>query len=104
MPNKKSSNNAPLDAGILFSCYANGANKVCLSGTFNSWNPESHPMYRDDEGNWRTTVPLASGHYEYKYVVDGVWCSHPGCHDLNVECPDCIKNDFDTMNQVIEVR
>jgi 1,4-alpha-glucan branching enzyme len=102
MPTKDLGETQTLPPMTEFSCFAQGAHTVCLAGTFNAWNPEANPMSRDD-GNWRTDVALRPGRYEYKFVVDGTWCCRPGCHDLGQECVDCVRNDFDTMNRVIEV-
>lgn len=104
MPTKHLGETQTLTPMTEFSCFAQGAHTVCLAGTFNAWNPEANPMTRDDEGNWRVALALAPGRYEYKFVVNGVWCCRPGCHDLGQECGDCVRNDFDTMNRVIEVR
>lgn len=53
-------------------CYkAPDANKVCLTGDFNSWNPTSHLMRRLADGSWFLTVPLSFGRHYYKFLVDG---------------------------------
>lgn len=59
-----------------------------LPGFFNDWDPTETPMVRDEEGHWTTSLKLAPGRYEYKFVVD---CSH------------CMMNDFGTMNRVLAV-
>lgn len=87
-----------------FTCHAPEAKAVFLAGTFNDWNPESTPMARDADGNWRAAVDLKPGHYEYKFVVDGAWwcgSEHEGDHE---GCPECVPNPFGTRNRVIEVK
>ena len=103
MPEKSSRENQAVTSEIEFACYAQGAHTVYLAGTLNAWNPEANSMIRDEGSTWTTSVRLQPGRYEYKFVVDGVWCCRPGCHDLGRECRDCVKNDFDSMNRVIEV-
>jgi hypothetical protein len=39
------------------------------------------PMKRNGHGHWETTVDLAPGRYEYKFVRDGEWT--PDRHDLH---------------------
>lgn len=48
------------------------ARYVSLAGSFNNWNDLIEPM-RWENGAWITSVPLASGKYRYKFVIDGVW-------------------------------
>ena len=48
------------------------ASNVFLIGTFNSWNPSSHPMVRDGQGVWRITLELPPNWYGYQFLVDGV--------------------------------
>ncbi len=81
---------------IDFSFYAPGAKKVCIAGTFNSWNPNSLPMRKEKDGTWKIKVKLTSGKYEYKYVVDGTWAQ-------DISCTDSVPNSFGTRNCVIGV-
>jgi hypothetical protein len=74
-----------------------GAKQVSLSGEFNGWSPNATPMRRDSRGHWETTVELAPGHYQYKFVVDGEWIPDPLAH-ANV------WNQHGTLNSVVEVQ
>ena len=56
---------------VNFVCVAPGAEKVCLTGDFNDWSPERHPMLRQPDGAWLLQVPLHHGHHRYRFVVDG---------------------------------
>ena len=48
------------------------ADRICLVGDFNDWNPTSHPLQRDREGNWSITVDLELGRvYQLRYLCDG---------------------------------
>lgn len=85
----------------VFVCQSPEARDVLLAGTFNDWDPKGIVMERQDDGTWRTELELAPGRYEYKFVVDGVWCCVPGGEDAQGE--GCIPNSFGTMNRVLEV-
>lgn len=98
-----SSTNRPMLHNTTWSCHADTAQAVCLAGSFNDWNPTATPMARDSRGDWTVSVPLAPGHYQYKFVVDGEWYCEPGCTPPNVQCTECVANEFGTMNRTIEV-
>ena len=51
---------------------------------------------KKNEGVYTATVKLAPGRYEYKFVIDGVWCADP-------ENLDFVQNDHGTLNSVIVV-
>lgn len=56
--------------------YEGDANKVYLAGNFNDWNTSANLMERDSNGKkWRTTLTLAPGNYEYKFLADEQWTS-----------------------------
>ena len=87
----------------LISCYFETANAVFLAGSFNGWDPTVNPMEREDGGRWTTTLNLAPGRHEFKFVVDGAWCCEPGCAALNADSPRCIENAFGTKNCLLKV-
>lgn len=73
---------APVVADITFcvdpSCFPGGAATVELAGPFNGWNPSANPMSDPDgDGIYCTTVNLADGQNEYKFVVNGVFEEFP---------------------------
>ncbi len=101
-------NLAPVDRQIKttpveFSCHAPEAKAVFIAGTFNEWRPDATPLKRQADGQWRDTLALAPGHYQYKFVVDGQWCCEPGCEDEYNGCQKCCANEFGTMNRLLEV-
>ena len=73
------------------------AKRVSLSGDFNGWSPDATPMKRYDDGHWETTVELAPGRYEYKFVRDGEWVPDLLAHEN-------VWNRHGTLNSVIDVR
>ena len=95
----------PAANATVFTCAAPDAATVFLAGTFNNWDPTSRPMKRAADGVWKLALPLplAPGHYEYKFVVDGQWCCEPGCEHEHRGCPKCVPNELGTMNRVLEV-
>lgn len=84
---------------------APSATHVMVAGTFNDWNTQATPMARDDGGRWRVALALPPGRYEYKFLVDGVWCCEVGADG---PCErgdgDCVPNPFGTHNRVLEHR
>ncbi len=73
------------------------ARRVSLSGDFNGWSPDATLMKQYDDGHWETTIELAPGRYEYKFVRDGEWMP-----DLLAR--ENVLNGYGTLNSVIEVR
>jgi hypothetical protein len=72
------------------------ATKVYLSGEFNGWTPDAMLMTRRNDGIWETTVELAPGRYQYKFIVDGQWKHDPSSREN-------VANVYGTLNSVIEV-
>ena len=70
---------------------------VSVAGNFNDWDPGAKPM-PDKEGNgiYRCTLLLAPGKYEYKFVIDGVWCTDPSNDNF-------APNDLGTLNSLLIV-
>jgi cyclomaltodextrinase len=56
---------------------------VYLAGTFNGWNPSSHPLSREKGNLWSLSLPLSPGPQIYKLVVDGDWRLDPA-HSLTL--------------------
>lgn len=66
----------PTEKEVLFSVnmndYEKPFDKVYVSGTFNSWSGESHPLSDvDEDGIWETTIITTDEFIEYKYSIDG---------------------------------
>ncbi len=69
------------------------ARSVAVAGTFNNWDPNRTPM-RKEGSSWKSTVTLAPGRYEYRFVVDGQWLSDPNARES-------VKNPFGSTNSVL---
>ncbi|MCZ2078643.1 MAG: glycogen-binding domain-containing protein [Bryobacterales bacterium] len=86
-----------------FTCQAADAKAVFLAGTFNNWDPANIPMRQISEGEWTAELELAPGRYEYKFIVDGVWCCQPGGQEPDSTLPDCVPNALGSFNREIHI-
>lgn len=83
----------PLHHRTTLRHHAPTAGLVTVAGTFNDWDPQSHPMTRDTDGVWTIELELERRDHEYKFVVDGRWVHD----DLN---PEYVVNAFGEINSV----
>lgn len=81
---------------IEFVYQAPQAKEVYIAGSFNNWDPRALPMKMNTLGQWKTTVLLVPGRYEYRYFADGSWITDPQCREV-------VVNDDGTTNCVISV-
>ncbi len=70
--------------------------EVFVVGDFNQWSETSHAMKKASNGEWKKTVMLEPGTYEYKFLVDGQWKNDPAN-------ADCCDNAFGTTNSRIQI-
>ncbi|MCB1025869.1 MAG: S8 family serine peptidase, partial [Acidobacteria bacterium] len=57
---------------IVFSYHDDSAKSVSLAGNFNDWKTGKNEFKKYDNGIWQVKIPsLPTGHYLYKFVVDG---------------------------------
>ena len=63
--------------GVLFSFVSRETSSVLIAGDFNRWVAE--PLILIDEacGLWQKIIPLPSGTYHYKFLVNDVWRPDP---------------------------
>lgn len=86
----------PVEGGMVFTIRANGAANVALAGDFNGWNPDLTPLRRVREDSFQISLPLSTGRYQYRYVIDGRWQKDP-CNET------IMQNPFGEYNSVVEV-
>jgi len=87
----------PDEASVGFTFYAPDAKDVYLVGEFNNWDIRSLPMKKENEKDWKASIKLSPGRYEYKYFVDGEWAEDaPGVEK--------VPNSLGTHNFVIYVK
>jgi 1,4-alpha-glucan branching enzyme len=92
---KKSSPSTPRKKRVSFAYNAPEAQSVSVTGTFCDWQ-EGYPLKKDRKGLWKTTLSLAPGQYEYRFVVDGQWCDDP-------QCTERVPNPLGSENCVLHV-
>ncbi len=88
---------APKTVNVSFALHKPDAKGVSVCGEFNGWSPSATPMKRHNDGHWETTVALAPGRYQYKFVVDGEWLLDPAARKT-------VPNEYGSLNSVLEVR
>jgi 1,4-alpha-glucan branching enzyme len=82
---------------VKFQIKAESGKKVMLAGTFNNWNPEESKLKEKGKtGVYSLELSLPKGRYEYKFVIDDVWCVDP-------ECPEWVPNNYGSLNSVLTV-
>lgn len=81
---------------VLFAVNFDSARKVLIAGDFNGWSQMGTPMKMSAPGKWEMTLPLPSGRYRYRFVVDGKWVTDP--NNTYVE-----SNQYGELNSVVEV-
>lgn len=83
---------------VMFRKRAAVGSHVFLAGDFNGWSITDCPMIdKDSTGIFACSVRLEPGVYQYKFVVDGVWC-------LDESNPGFVVSDIGTCNNVVEVK
>ena len=92
---EKKNNTEKNQQTIEFSIFVPEASSVCVSGDFNDWDTEKHPMEKNRIGVWTKNLRLPPGNYEYKYVVDDSWFEMPK--------NDCCLNEYGTYNNIVHV-
>lgn len=65
-----------ITGGVLFQICSKNARWVEIAGDFNHWIPETM-IRREGEDLWQKVVPISSGTFRYKYIVDGEWQIDP---------------------------
>ncbi len=74
---------------VAFSLFTPESQEVLVAGDFSHWEPV--PLKKHKDGFWKTTLHLASGIYEYRFIVDGEWRDDPACEVR-------VSNAFGTEN------
>jgi 1,4-alpha-glucan branching enzyme len=82
---------------LQFEIAAKEDSKVYVAGSFNNWDPTTHPLeHHPEDGVFRATINLPEGTHESKFVVNGVW-------HLDTQCPHFVPNAHGTLNSVVHV-
>jgi len=80
---------------VCFEIEADEGSEVFVAGSFNDWDPTRNQLkFRD--GVYRTHLLLEPNQYQYKFVVNGVWCVDPNCGDW-------VSNQYGSLNSIRNV-
>ncbi len=80
-----------------FVMQAEHGSTVSVAGCFNDWCPDKHMLEdKDGDGNFKCTLMLPPGVYQYKFKVNDCWCIDP-------ENPNFTPNFAGTLNSVLEL-
>ena len=60
----------PYEGGVSFRVWGPHADKVFVTGDFNSWSQTAHSLKREDNGCWSGDVAGAKAGDQYKYVIE----------------------------------
>jgi 1,4-alpha-glucan branching enzyme len=86
-----------LDDAIMFISLYPKAQSVQIAGDFNNWDPSKTSLTKDlSKGTWYIKVPLGTGKYRYRLVVDGKWQHDP--YNEKTE-----MNPYGEQNSILEV-
>lgn len=82
---------------VTLSVQAPPGSHVYAAGDFNDWRSDTLPMLDlENNGTFQTTLNLAKGSYEYKFIINGIWCADPNCPRWN-------RNLYGSLNSVLDV-
>jgi 1,4-alpha-glucan branching enzyme len=59
----------PQDKGVAFRVWAPNAEFVSVAGSFNNWEKQSHPLKKEENGNWYGEIAEAKAGDEYRYFL-----------------------------------
>jgi 1,4-alpha-glucan branching enzyme len=59
----------PHESGVAFRVWAPHADAVYVTGTFNNWSPDAHPMSKEPDGHWYRDIAEAAIGNEYRYRI-----------------------------------
>ncbi|MBP5638251.1 MAG: glycogen-binding domain-containing protein [Victivallales bacterium] len=83
---------------VKFVKEAEVGSQVYLAGDFNNWNTTDYPLVdRYGKGEYAISIPLEPGCYQYKFVVNGIWC-------MDDNNPEVVISPLGTFNNVVVVK
>lgn len=81
---------------VTFTYFAPEAATVLVAGDFTKWESSPIRLVKETGGQWKATVALKPGKYQYRLLVDGNWQNDPAC-------PEVQPNEFGSQNCVLSV-
>lgn len=85
------------DSSADLELYAPKAKSVSVAGSFNNWSTTANRLTKDSQGNWKTSIRLKSGQYQYRFFVDGSWTDDP-------KAKETALNQYGSKNAVLRVK
>ncbi len=83
---------------VSFTYEGEPGKRVFIAGSFNDWNATANELTDVwGKGVYSCMLNIARGEYQYRLVVDGVWCNDP-------KNPAVIENGLGSYNNVIVVK
>ena len=95
-PKPSNGNRRPSRRQIQILVKAPQAREVAIVGDFSRWDEAGIRLSKSDGGEWRTTLMLDPGEYQYRLKIDGEWRDHP-------EAQKRVPNPFGSENCVLRV-
>lgn len=95
-----------LDDGMITFQYYGEANNVVLAGDFSGWDAtrEEYIMDKKDD-HFEITIPLKTGTYRYKYVIDDRWVSPSLIIDnMKPQPTDLVDDGFGGYNSLLTIK
>lgn len=93
--NTESSEKTGKKRRVKFQVQTDSGSKVFVAGSFNNWDPTKNIM-KEKNGVFSTSIMLEPGRYEYKFVINDVWCIDPSTSEW-------MPNNMGSLNSVIEI-
>ena len=79
---------------VTISFEAPSAYSVSVAGDFNGWARDA--LTKNKTGLWQKQLKLNPGRYQYRFIVDEVWCDDPDARQY-------VMNEFGSQNAVLFV-
>lgn len=87
----------PKKRRVKFEVLTETGSTVFLAGSFNDWSDSAKELKeKDGDGCFTSSLLLAPGEYEYKFIINGEW-------QIDAENPNFTQNKMGTLNSVVKV-
>jgi 1,4-alpha-glucan branching enzyme len=77
----------PNEAGTSFRVWAPNASAVSVVGEFNQWDPQAHPLEREENGMWARDLAEARVGHQYQFYLENgkrqLWKNDPYVREIH---------------------
>ena len=71
------------------------ADRISVTGEFNDWQQQAHPLTQNRHGVWQVAIDLPIGNsYQFRYMIDGQWRTDSHADGFT-------DNGYGTQNSVV---